>query len=219
MLYLPYPRSRGGALNFREAELLFESCKLPNAQQVFLTVMDIRKPCRPSTENMSFPKFVPRQICYIYVVHVSSPIWRRNILQDFFALKRRDGWGAYGTSTEQIRLSVAQLEKVGLVKVSLEGLAKLASLNNSIYDLEGIPDSTLALLFDQMFMKSIRSKKKVNYGLFLAIPSARIPQAMKLMNKFRNQFEDIMQRPGKKDAMFYLGMTFFHLLNLKSEKN
>jgi len=64
-------------------------------------------------------------------------------------------------------------------------------------------------------LEDISIEHRMQSSMTLAIPMSRVPEAKEKIRKFRRELTASLQRPGDRDAVYQLSISFFPLTNTK----
>lgn len=121
-----------------------------------------------------------------------------------------------GISAHQASDAFERLLRLGYLQKTSRGKVVLVEEHNTTIGPEIVVAATKNQQ-TQILEKAILSftetpiEARSQTSMTLAIPSGRVPEAKKLITEFRRRFCDILQRPGKRDSVYQLAVSFYPL--------
>jgi uncharacterized protein (TIGR02147 family) len=128
-----------------------------------------------------------------------------------------------GISVHQASDAMERLLRLGYLKTGPRGQVKLVEENSTIIGTE------IALPAKQNQQKQILElamqalvetpiDKRSQSACTMAIPSERLPEAKEIITEFRRKLTALMQRPGSRDSVYQLSVSFFPLTPTKKQE-
>jgi uncharacterized protein (TIGR02147 family) len=128
-----------------------------------------------------------------------------------------------GISVHQATDGMERLLRLGYLKKGSKGQILLVEKNNTIIGPEIAGPATqnqqvqiLELAIQALTETPIRNRSQT--ASTMAIPSDRLDEAKEIITDFRRRLASLMQRPGKRDSVYQLSVSFFPLTKNKPQE-
>jgi len=121
-----------------------------------------------------------------------------------------------GISVHQADDAIERLIRLNCLSRTKSGKLKLVEENNTIVGPEiAVPATrTQQTQFLEMAIRAMTEtpiEKRSQSAVTMAIPQERVGEAKEIIAEFRRKFTSLMQRPGDRDSVYQLSISFFPL--------
>jgi uncharacterized protein (TIGR02147 family) len=201
--------------HFRNLVLLQKSKRDPHLQKILL---------KKATQEVSVG--FEGRLLEVYQFQLISDWWHLGIrellkLKNFIPAKDAIAKVFRGAvSSEQVKESLAVLEKLSLIKNTGEGYDVLDTTTATT---NGIPSEAIQLFHEQMLtlardrLKDTAIPKRHYEGMTFLVDEDKLPDAKLLIQDFLDRFEKLMGTP-KADALYQIQLQLFPLTKTLKEK-
>jgi len=125
-----------------------------------------------------------------------------------------------GIEVDAVNLAVSRLARLGLLHMSARGRWTDRSGNTAV-SLRAFPEVAFRHLFEQVRQLTIAAAQRAPEGssdhstTTLAIASARLPEAIKRIARFRKELAELLEGDAKRDDVYRLEIHLFPITHLK----
>jgi len=180
---------------------------------------------KKSGNKLEAPEIAYRQINLDQFQLISD--WYHFAILEFVTVENFDESPAWiakrlGINQHQVTEALDRLLRLGYLERNSKGRLNLVEENRTVIGPE-IAGPATHKQQTQILEKSIQALQEVpianrsQSSSTMAIPSDRIGEAKEIIQEFRRRLASLMQRPGPRDSVYQLSVSFFPLTNVSPQ--